>query len=847
MEQYRITGMSCAACSARVERAVKHVEGVSACAVNLLTGTMGVEGSATHEAIVSAVTAAGYGAAPLSDSKPADTPTSRTEIKRLALRLILSLIPLALLMYLTMGHGMLDWWVPQVLADSPLAQALVQLVLAVFVMAVNYAFFTRGAVALVRLSPNMDSLVAMGSLAAFGYSIYGLVMIIIQQTGGNTTAAAHTLHELYFESAAMIVALITVGKLLEAYSKGKTTNALRALMDLAPKTAVLLIDGKELECPVTDVKVGDTFVVRPGMSIPVDGIVLSGESAVNESALTGESIPVDKHVGDRVSAATINRSGHLVCRATRVGEDTTLSQIIRMVEDASATKAPIARIADCVSGIFVPAVMAIAVITLVVWLLVGATAGFALARAISVLVISCPCALGLATPVAIMVGSGVGAKNGILFKTAAALEVTGRTRTICLDKTGTITQGHPHVTAIHPAPGITEETLLLYAASLEQYSEHPLASAVMREADAQGISPLPITGFEALSGNGVRGMLDGSALIGGSVKYVSSVYPLSDDIEAAVAAVTSLGGTPLLFMREKQLLGLIAVADIMKPDSKDAIRELKEMGIHTVMLTGDNARTARAIGELAGVDEVVAEVLPGGKAEVVERLREKGTVAMIGDGINDAPALTKADVGIAIGAGADVSIDAADVVLVNSRPSDIVVAVKLSRATKRNIYENLFWAFLYNCIGIPIAAGVFHVLGFTLTPMLGAAAMSLSSFCVVTNALRLNFFRAKKDAKPLPDQAKTEHLSVCETAPAPTIKNTEKESKAMKKTIYIEGMMCHHCEAHVKRALEALPGVTAAVADHKAGTAIVTLSEEVDNATLAVTVEQEDYRVTKIC
>ncbi len=859
MTQYKVTGMNCAACQARVEQAVGHIPGVTSCSVNLLTGVMGVEGSATPEQIITAVTAAGYGANLAEKSGAHDDPLPHSETRRAARRLIFSLVPLACLMYLSMGHGMWGWWVPTALKDSPTAQAVIQLVLALVVMGVNYLFFTRGYRALWHRAPNMDTLVALGATAAFGYSVYAGITLIQYDLAGNASMAHHLLHhELYFESAAMILALITVGKLLEAYSKGKTTNALRALVSLAPKTAVLLRDGKEWEVPVGEVLVGDIFAVKPGSSIPVDGIVLTGESSVNEAALTGESLPVDKKAGDHVSAATVNASGYLECRATRVGEDTTLSQIIRMVEDAAVTKAPIARIADSVSGIFVPVVMGIALITLVVWLFVSADVGFSVARAISVLVISCPCALGLATPVAIMVGNGVGAKNGILFKTATATEQTGKIRTICLDKTGTITEGKPRVTDLYPHGDITPDELLTLAASVEAYSEHPLATAITNEAKAKNMAPLCVTGFEAVGGSGVRATLGEDMLLGGSVAFISSMINLSQDVTDKAQSLAEAGKTPLLFVRGETFLGIIAVADTIRPDSADAIRALRDMGIHTVMLTGDNARTAYTIATLAGVDEVISDVLPAGKAEVVTRFQSKGLVGMVGDGINDAPALTSADVGIAIGAGTDVSIDAADVVLVHSRLADVVTAIGISRATKRNIFENLFWAFFYNCIGIPIAAGVFHVLGLTLTPMLGALAMSLSSFCVVTNALRLNFFHPhapKKKGNDHHEVAVTHGTSLTcgNTCPAPgknptsiNTKTTTERKTPMQKTIYVEGMMCHHCEAHVKRALEALDGVTEATADHKAGTVIITLTQDIADDILSNAIEAEEYKVTGI-
>ncbi len=854
MKQYLITGMSCAACSARVERAVSAVPGVESCAVNLLTGTMGVTGTASEEAIISAVTAAGYGAAPRSseapsDGKPPSDPLTDTETPRLLRRLCLSVIPLLLLMYLSMGHGMWGWWLPSPLAENPLAIALLQLLLTLVVMVVNRRFFISGYRALWHRAPNMDTLVALGATAAFGYSLYILFTMTAEAD------PAHLLHALYFESAAMILTLITVGKTLEARAKGKTTDALRALMKLAPETATLLRDGTEVPVPVREVLVGDIFVVRPGGSIPVDGVITDGMSAVDESALTGESIPVEKHVGDTVSAATINRSGMLLCRATRVGEDTTLAQIIRMVSDAAATKAPIARIADRVSGIFVPVVMSIAAVTILVWALLGADMGDAISRGIAVLVISCPCALGLATPVAIMVGSGVGAKHGILFKTAASLEGIGRVTTICLDKTGTLTEGTPHVTDVLPARGVQATELLSLAYALEYGSEHPLADAIKRHAEAENTALLRVENFTALPGNGISATLAGATLTGGSASYISSRHPLDEETEALVEKLADQGKTPLLFLRDDTPLGIIAAQDLPRTDSRDAVQALRHMGIKTVMLTGDHTRTARAVGALIGVDEVIAEVKPDGKDAAVDSLKTAGKVAMVGDGINDAPALVRADTGIAIGAGTDVSIDAADVVLVNSRMQDVVTAVSLGRATLSNIRENLFWAFFYNCIGIPLAAGVMIPLfGWELTPMFGAAAMSLSSFCVVTNALRLNLFRPKtKSAAPIsnihedaPQNSGSASQCTCETEPAHTTDENKKETLAMTKTIYIEGMMCHHCEAHVKRALEALDGVISAVADHTAGTAVVTLSTPVEDDVLRAAVTAQDYTVTRI-
>ncbi len=860
MKQYIVTGMSCAACVARVEKAVRAVEGVETCAVNLLTHSMGVEGAASPEAVIAAVTAAGYGASlrtEESGSHDAD-PLADTETPRLIRRLILSVLPLALLMYLSMGYGMWGWWVPSPLQGRPIVIGILELVLTLLVVGVNFRFFTSGYRALFHLAPNMDSLVALGSTAAFGYSVYVLLRM------GFVSEPAHLVHDLYFESAAMILALITVGKTLEARAKGRTTSALRALMKLSPETATLIRDGAEMTVPLSEVVVGDIFLVRPGMNIPVDGVVTEGASAVDESALTGESLPQEKQVGDAVASATINRSGVLVCRATRVGEDTTLSQIIRTVSDAAATKAPIARIADRVSGIFVPVVMAISAVTILVWLLVGAEAGAALSRGIAVLVISCPCALGLATPVAIMVGSGVGARHGILFKTAAALEGIGRVNTVCLDKTGTLTEGSPRVTDILPYGTTDADTLLTLAYALEYGSEHPLAKAIVHRAEAENKALLRVESFTALAGSGVRAICEGTTLHGGSAAHISSLLLLDTSVEETVARLADEGKTPLLFARDASLLGIIAVADLPREDSRAAVNALRHAGIHTVMLTGDNARTARSVGAAVGVDECIAEVKPEGKDAAVESLKASGSVAMVGDGINDAPALVRADIGIAIGAGTDVSIDAADIVLVNSRMGDVVTAVLLGRATLTNIRENLFWAFFYNCIGIPLAAGVFIPLfGWELTPMFGAAAMSLSSFCVVTNALRLNLFRPKKRA--MPDgrpaltttvcPAGTDDACLCtdENMPvnngsAPINQQTaaEKELKKMTKTIHIVGMMCHHCENHVKRALEALDGVESAVADHVAGTAVVTLTCEVDDATLTAAVAAEDYPVTSI-
>ena len=832
MQQYLVTGMTCAACSARVEKAVSAVPGVESCAVNLLMNSMGVEGSASPETVIAAVEAAGYGAS----VKGAEAKTKQSavdeeqladhETPRLARRLIASVAFLLVLMYVSMGHGMWGWPMPAFFVNNPIALGLTQLLLAAIVMLINQKFFISGFRGLLHGAPNMDTLVALGSGAAF---VYSTIALFAMTAAGEH--AAHLLHELYFESAAMILALITVGKLLEARSKGKTTNALKSLLKMTPQTATVLRGGQEVTVPVEEVARGDVFVVRPGESIPVDGRVLEGESSVNEAALTGESIPVDKAVGDSVSAATINQSGFLKCEASRVGEDTTFSQIIRMVSDAAATKAPIAKIADRVSGVFVPAVIGIALVTIVVWLLLGREIGYALARGISVLVISCPCALGLATPVAIVVGSGLGAKNGVLFKTAASLEAAGKVDTVVLDKTGTITTGEPAVTDLLPADGVSETELLLLAAALEKNSEHPLARAVLREAEARALEPETVTGFQALPGSGLRAELGGDALLGGNLKFMASQTQVPAALREAAEALASQGKTPLFFARGGEVLGVIAVADVLKEDAPQAIEELRNMGIRVVMLTGDNERTARAIGESAGVDEVIAGVLPDGKAEVVRRLQNSGSVAMVGDGINDAPALTTADVGVAIGAGTDVAVDAADVVLMKSRLRDVPAAIRLSRGTLRNIRENLFWAFFYNCLCIPIAAGVYTSLGLTLNPMVGAAAMSLSSFCVVTNALRLNLlkiFDPKHDRKRKHKQNTIEII---------------KEEKTMTKTMKIEGMMCGHCEARVRKALEALPQVESAAVSHEKGEAVVTLKEAVADEALRAAVEAQDYKV----
>ena len=853
MEQYNVTGMSCAACSARVEKAVSKVPGVASCSVSLLTNSMGVEGTASSAEIIKAVQDAGYGASPKRAGAAAASSTSADldaladhETPKLKRRLIASLGFLLVLMYFSMGHMMWGWPLPHWFDGNHVAMGLVQLLLAGIVMVINQKFFINGFKGLLHGSPNMDTLVAMGSMASFVWSTYALFAMTRAQVDGNSELVMHYMMEFYFESAAMILTLITVGKMLEARSKGKTTDALKSLMKLAPQTATLLREGAEVTVPIAQVKKGDLFVVRPGENIPVDGLVLEGSSAVNESALTGESIPVDKAAGDKVSAATTNQSGFLKCEATRVGEDTTLAQIIRMVSDAAATKAPIAKIADTVSGFFVPAVISISVLTTLVWLLLGREFGYALARGISVLVISCPCALGLATPVAIMVGNGLGARNGILFKTAASLEAAGRTQIVALDKTGTITSGEPRVTDILPAGGVSESELLTLAASLEQKSEHPLAKAVLAYAETETIACPDVTDFAALPGNGLSARLDGMEIYGGNAEFIATKASVPAELQAEAARLAAEGKTPLFFGGAGRLMGVIAVADTLKEDSPRAIRELQNMGIRVVMLTGDNQRTADAIGRQAGVDEVIAGVLPDGKEAVIRRLQEGGKVAMVGDGINDAPALTRADTGIAIGAGTDVAIDAADVVLMNSRLSDVPAAIRLSRATLRNIHENLFWAFIYNIIGIPLAAGVFIPFGLTLNPMFGAAAMSLSSFCVVSNALRLNLFdvhstkhdRAAKNAASLP--------AVSAQPAAIANKESTKEDTAMKKTLKVEGMMCGHCEARVKKALEALPEVDEAVVSHEAGTAIVTLNAEVADDVLKKAVEDQDYPVTGI-
>lgn len=850
MEQYIVTGMSCAACSARVEKAVSGVEGVTSCSVSLLTNSMGVEGTASQSAIIQAVEEAGYGASPkggqerakeggfdsLQDSlKDRETPVLRR-------RLLSSVIFLLLLMYLSMGHMMWGWPLPSFLEGNHVAMGLAQLLLTVIIMVLNQKFFISGFKSLWHRAPNMDTLVALGSTAAFVYSTYALFAMTDAQVKGDADAVMGYMHEFYFESAAMILTLITVGKMLEAYSKGKTTDALKGLMNLAPKTAVLVRGGAEIEVPVEQVKKGDIYVVRPGGNIPVDGVVLEGNSAVDESALTGESIPVDKAQGDNVSAATINQSGVLRCEAIRVGEDTTLSKIIQMVSDAAATKAPIAKIADQVSGVFVPAVVTIAVITILAWLLLGKDIGFALARGISVLVISCPCALGLATPVAIMVANGAGARNGILFKTAVSMEETGKTAIVALDKTGTITQGEPEVTDLLPAEGVTEEQLLEDAFHLEQMSEHPLARAVLDYGTQKGVSSKEVSEFQALPGNGLSAVCEGAHLTGGSVAYISSRTGLSGQVTQQAQKLAGQGKTPLCFRRDDRYIGMIAVADVIKEDSPQAVRELQNMGIHVVMLTGDNRRTAEAIGAQAGVDEVVADVLPDGKENVIRELQKFGKVAMVGDGINDAPALTRADMGIAIGAGTDVAIDAADVVLMKSRLSDVPAAIRLSRAALKNIHENLFWAFIYNVIGIPLAAGVWIPLfGWKLNPMFGAAAMSLSSFCVVTNALRLNLFKLHNAGR---DHKRKDAVAV--NIISDSSNNKKEEDNQMTKTIHIEGMMCGHCEAHVKKALEAIDGVAEAQASHEKGTAVVTLTADVADDVLTKAVEEQDYKVVSV-
>ena len=847
MEQYNVTGMSCAACSARVEKAVSKVPGVTSCSVSLLTNSMGVEGTASPSDIIAAVEAAGYGASEkghhaaeqaggsgVSIAEAEDSLKDR-ETPKMKRRLIASICFWVPLMYISMGHMMWNWPLPSVLADNHMAIGLVELLLTTAVMVINQKFFVNGFKGLIHGGPNMDTLVALGASASYVYSLYALFAMSAALTQGDAAGAMTYMHEFYFESASTILTLITVGKLLEAISKGRTTDALKGLMKLAPKTATVIRNGSEEVVSIEQVRKGDIFVVKPGENIPVDGIVLEGTSAVNESALTGESIPVDKNAGDAVSAATLNQSGYLRCEASRVGEDTTLSQIIQMVSDAAATKAPIAKVADRVSGVFVPAVIAIAIVTLIVWLLAGQTVGFALARAISVLVISCPCALGLATPVAIMVGNGMGAKNGIMFKTAVSLEEAGKTQIVALDKTGTITSGEPKVTDMIPADGVTEQELLSYAYALEKKSEHPLARAVIVKAEENGqkdsLKQLEAEEFQAVPGNGLSGKIDGSLICGGNLKFISQNTEISEATSQTAGRLAEEGKTPLFFSRDGRLMGIIAVADVIKEDSPKAIRELQNMGIRVVMLTGDNERTAKAIGAQAGVDEVIAGVLPDGKESVIRSLKKKGKVAMVGDGINDAPALTRADMGIAIGAGTDIAIDAADVVLMKSRLTDVPAAIRLSRATLRNIHENLFWAFFYNAIGIPLAAGVWIPLfGWQLNPMFGAAAMSLSSFCVVSNALRLNWFK-------MYDSSKDRKIKT---------KKQNKEETTMTKTIKIEGMMCGHCEATVKKALEALDQVDAAEVSHEAGTAVVTLNSDVSDDVLKKTVEDKDYKVVGI-
>ena len=839
MKQYNVTGMSCAACSARVEKAVGKVPGVTSCSVSLLTNSMGVEGTASPETVIRAVQEAGYGASEKGAAKQAVSMAENEKALEdhatpaLKRRLLWSVGFLIVLMYFSMGHMMWGWPLPRFYNDNHVAMGLTQLLLTVIIMVINQKFFISGFKSLWHRAPNMDTLVALGATAAFVYSTYALFAMTGAQVRGDMDAVMDYMMDFYFESAAMILTLITVGKMLEARSKGKTTNALKSLMKLAPKTATVVRDGQEMTIPVEQVQKDDVFVVRPGESIPVDGVVLEGTSAVNESALTGESVPADKAPGDTVSAATVNQSGFLRCRATRVGEDTTLSQIIQMVSDAAATKAPIAKIADKVSGVFVPAVIGIALVTTIVWLLIGKPVGYALARGISVLVISCPCALGLATPVAIMVGSGLGAKNGILFKTAASLEETGRIEIVALDKTGTITSGEPKVTDILPAEGVSAEELLRLANTLERKSEHPLAKAILEYAKEQNVSAEEVADFQALPGNGLTATLDGKPLCGGNDTFIGTTTPVSPEMKAQAAKLAEAGKTPLWFSYDGKLLGVVAVADVIKEDSPQAVRELQNMGIRVVMITGDNERTAKAIGAQAGVDQVIAGVLPDGKEREIRKLKTEGKVAMVGDGINDAPALTRADIGVAIGAGTDVAIDAADVVLMKSRLSDVPAAIRLSRATLRNIHQNLFWAFFYNTIGIPLAAGVFIPLGLTLNPMFGAAAMSLSSFCVVSNALRLNLFKLR-DARH--DHKHVNHSKRYEV----------KEKNEMEKTMKITGMMCGHCEARVKKVLEAVEGVAEAKVSHEAGTAVVTLNAPVEDAVLKKAVEDQDYKVTEI-
>ena len=857
MKQYTVTGMSCAACSTRVEKAVSKVPGVTSCSVSLLTNSMGVEGSATDQEIIKAVADAGYGASAkdaegeknggANSAAASEEALADHETPILKKRLLYSVGFLLVLMYFSMGHMMWNWPLPAFMDGNHVMMGLVQLYLTVIIMVINQKFFINGFKSLFHGAPNMDTLVALGSFASFGYSSYALFAMTYAEHQGDAEAVMGYMHEFYFESAAMILTLITVGKMLEARSKGKTTDALKSLMKLSPKTAVVEKEGKETEVPVEQVRIGDVFVVRPGENIPVDGVVLEGNSAVNEAALTGESIPVDKQAGDRVSAATINQSGFIRCEATRVGEDTTLSQIIRMVSDAAATKAPIAKVADKVSGIFVPAVISIAVLTVIVWLIAGESVGFALARGISVLVISCPCALGLATPVAIMVGNGMGAKNGILFKTAVSLEETGKVEIVALDKTGTITSGEPKVTDVLAADGTSEEELLKLAYSLESRSEHPLAKAIVAYGAEKQAEQIPVSEFKALPGNGLEGRVGDADVKGGSLKFAQSQTEISEKIKSQAEKLAEEGKTPLMFLKNGILAGMIAVADVIREDSPQAVKELQNMGIEVVMLTGDNERTAKAIGRQAGVDRVIAGVLPDGKEEVIRRLKEQGKVAMVGDGINDAPALTRADMGIAIGAGADVAIDAADVVLVKSRLSDVPAAIRLSRGTLRNIHENLFWAFFYNVIGIPLAAGIWiPIFGWKLNPMFGAAAMSLSSFCVVTNALRLNLLNIKDSRKDKKIRRKAAAPAGAVVAAAEINTETKKENKTMTKTMKIEGMMCGHCEAAVKKALEALDGVASAEVSHEKGTAVVTLEKDVDNAVLTKAVEDKDYKVVSV-
>ena len=857
MKQYAVTGMSCAACSTRVEKAVSKVPGVTSCSVSLLTNSMGVEGSATDQEIIKAVVDAGYGASAkdaggeknggANSAAASEEALADHETPILKKRLLYSVGFLLVLMYFSMGHMMWNWPLPAFMDGNHVMMGLVQLYLTVIIMVINQKFFINGFKSLFHGAPNMDTLVALGSFASFGYSSYALFAMTYAEHQGDAEAVMGYMHEFYFESAAMILTLITVGKMLEARSKGKTTDALKSLMKLSPKTAVVEKEGKETEVPVEQVRIGDVFVVRPGENIPVDGVVLEGNSAVNEAALTGESIPVDKQAGDRVSAATINQSGFIRCEATRVGEDTTLSQIIRMVSDAAATKAPIAKVADKVSGIFVPAVISIAVVTVIVWLIAGESVGFALARGISVLVISCPCALGLATPVAIMVGNGMGAKNGILFKTAVSLEETGKVEIVALDKTGTITSGEPKVTDVLAADGTSEEELLKLAYSLESRSEHPLAKAIVAYGAEKQAEQIPVSEFKALPGNGLEGKVGDADVKGGSLKFAQSQTEISEKIKSQAEKLAEEGKTPLMFLKNGILAGMIAVADVIREDSPQAVKELQNMGIEVVMLTGDNERTAKAIGRQAGVDRVIAGVLPDGKEEVIRKLKEQGKVAMVGDGINDAPALTRADMGIAIGAGADVAIDAADVVLVKSRLSDVPAAIRLSRGTLRNIHENLFWAFFYNVIGIPLAAGIWiPIFGWKLNPMFGAAAMSLSSFCVVTNALRLNLLNIKDSRKDKKIRRKAAAPAGAVVVAAEINTETKKENKTMTKTMKIEGMMCGHCEAAVKKALEALDGVASAEVSHEKGTAVVTLEKDVDNAVLTKAVEDKDYKVVSV-